>query len=919
MFGFLVFIDKTQAHAQTTSTAALIAQIEQQLAALTQQLVQYLSQHQTCYTFNSNLGFNQSGTMDVVELHIFLLKQGISYAPDDIVTYNQGTSNAVTTFQEKYASEILWPSGLKRGTGYFGTATRNKADKLAGCNGTNPITNPTSNCTANYQQKCSGNYLFWYDSCGNQGNLANTCPNGCSNGACLSSPTINPNCTQNYQRECYNGNSYNYDSCGNQGTLIQTCSNGCSNGTCTASTTSTNTNNCLAACPPAVNGIYYSVDCSGTSSPCSSGQICQLTHTNASVYNPTTGLVTVTSNLTGSQCTTPAQVLTTIQVTPSTATLQAGNSQYLTAQGFDQSNNADYVSSFTWQSTNQTVATVNSYGNVTALSPGTANITATSGNVTGSSAITVTAAPTSPTNSCQASCYGTQYAIDCTGTSSTYCSAGTVCQLIINTTYPVVNGVPTPLQTITGSQCVSSSNPNPNPNPVACTESNWTHTFSPTTCPASGQQIETSTQTGTCTGGVTYPATQTINCTYQAPAITAIAISPAAFTLGFSGGAMFDASKQLAAVDQNNNPITSGLTWNSTNTSIAVVDNTGLVSPRGVGTATITATSGSVTSNNSIATVNASGGYIPPPTVDIKANNSDGPITVASGASTSLSWTSTNASSCTASIFAPGAWPVGNSGSTINWSGSRPTSGYQATSLIGPFSVKYILTCTSSSGVTVSDSVTVNASGTVSTTPTISLFTVNGNSTDFGMPVPLPMSGISFSLAWNSANATSCAASGDWSGNLAVPGGSQLLNTYSTATVPVSNAILNGKDLVLFTITCSNDAGQTATSNISVVLTGSQVITFGGDLTIDNKIHTLYVGRNQNATWPVSIELDEATSGQIAVSATGNSTQGYSYTTNYLTPGAMYYWVAKRMQGGGYPPLRQTIVVGQGGSVQAHY
>jgi hypothetical protein len=48
------------------------------------------------------------------------------------------------------------------------------------------------------------------------------------------------------------------------------------------------------------------------------------------------------------------------------------------------------------------------------------------------------------------------------------------------------------------------------------------------------------------------------------------------------------------------------------------------------------------------------------PTVDLKVNNSDGPITVPYGSSITLTWTSSNANSCTASG---------------GWSGSKSISG----------------------------------------------------------------------------------------------------------------------------------------------------------------------------------------------------------------------------------------------------
>ena len=81
------------------------------------------------------------------------------------------------------------------------------------------------------------------------------------------------------------------------------------------------------------------------------------------------------------------------------------------------------------------------------------------------------------------------------------------------------------------------------------------------------------------------------------------------------------------------------------------------------------------------------------PTVDIKANNSDGPITIAYNTSAILTWTSNNADYCTASG---------------DWSGSKAISGSESTGNLTS-SKTYTLTC-SGPGGSASDSVTVNVS-----------------------------------------------------------------------------------------------------------------------------------------------------------------------------------------------------------------
>lgn len=80
-----------------------------------------------------------------------------------------------------------------------------------------------------------------------------------------------------------------------------------------------------------------------------------------------------------------------------------------------------------------------------------------------------------------------------------------------------------------------------------------------------------------------------------------------------------------------------------------------------------------------------------PPTVDIKANGSDSPSTLPNNSTISLSWTSSNATSCTASG---------------SWSGDKATSGSENQGPLTTGSYTYTIQCTNSAGSR-SDSVTV--------------------------------------------------------------------------------------------------------------------------------------------------------------------------------------------------------------------
>lgn len=84
-------------------------------------------------------------------------------------------------------------------------------------------------------------------------------------------------------------------------------------------------------------------------------------------------------------------ILTTIAVTPSTATLNVGTTQVFTATAKDQYGNTMTGIIFTWTSSNTTVGTIDTNGLFTATAAlGTTTIKAANGTVNGMAAVTVT-------------------------------------------------------------------------------------------------------------------------------------------------------------------------------------------------------------------------------------------------------------------------------------------------------------------------------------------------------------------------------------------------------------------------------------------------------------------------------------------------------------------------------------------------
>jgi hypothetical protein len=149
------------------------------------------------------------------------------------------------------------------------------------------------------------------------------------------------------------------------------------------------------------------------------------------------------------------------------------------------------------------------------------------------------------------------------------------------------------------------------------------------------------------------------------------------------------------------------------------------------------------------------------PSVSISAD----PTIISAGGSTTLTWSTVNATACTAS----GAW-----------SGAKPTAGTEGR---GPLSGSnnFILTCDNGTGGVGSGSVTV---GTAQAIPAPSVdLNANPTNVDVGGPT---------TLDWTSNSASSCTASGGWSGAKMISGSQNI----GSVTQPTS-----------FVLTCQGTGG----------------------------------------------------------------------------------------------------------------
>ena len=176
------------------------------------------------------------------------------------------------------------------------------------------------------------------------------------------------------------------------------------------------------------------------------------------------------------------------------------------------------------------------------------------------------------------------------------------------------------------------------------------------------------------------------------------------------------------------------------------------------------------------------------------ASLSAAPSSVASGGVSTLTWSSTNATACTASG---------------SWSGAKATSGTQSTgALTMPSS--YSLTCTGAGGSSPVATALVNIVPTATLVANPTVVASGGTST----------------LTWSSTNATSCTASGGWSGAKATSGTQSTGALTATTSYSLSCSGAGGTSSgVTATVTTSNGAVGVSPKIAAVVQSQTQQFT----------------------------------------------------------------------------------------------
>ena len=242
-----------------------------------------------------------------------------------------------------------------------------------------------------------------------------------------------------------------------------------------------------------------------------------------------------------------------IAVTPPNLTLPVKSSRQFTATArYSEGTDYDITKRVTWGSSDPSIATINESGLATAVAPGTATITATSGTLSGSQTLTVTSLLSSisvtPTDPSMAE--GSYRLFTATGTYSN----GTSEVIRSQATW---SSSDTTVATVTYGGLVTAVAP--------------------------GTATITATQ-GSISGHTTVTVTPLT--------LSSISVTHANATLPAGVTQQFRATGIYSEGTINN--ITTQVTWSSSDPSVATVNDKGLVTTIAEGTATITATSGTI-------------------------------------------------------------------------------------------------------------------------------------------------------------------------------------------------------------------------------------------------------------------------------------------------------------------------------------
>ena len=344
-------------------------------------------------------------------------------------------------------------------------------------------------------------------------------------------------------------------------------------------------------------------------------------HTGTSIITAMSGTISRTTTAT---VTPLVPVLHTITISPATISIIANNATIFTATTLDQFNQP-ITTTVTWTSSNPAIGTIDQNGVFTAISPGTATITASSGTVNGVAIANVT--PAAPVE--------IPVLTTITISPATISLAAGSINIFTATTLDQSN------HPISATVIWDSSDPT-----VGTINQSGIfsalHTGSTIITASSGNII-----------GVA-AANVTPSVSVEIPVLTRITISPLTTSLIVDNATVFTAT----TLDQFNQPITTTVTWTSSNPAICTIDQNGVFTAISPGTATITASSGNI---SGVAVANVTSAPITQPILT-KITITPLTLNIAAGSSTILMATTTDQFDHSIST-------------TVTWNSSNPDVG----------------------------------------------------------------------------------------------------------------------------------------------------------------------------------------------------------------------------------------------------
>jgi len=422
----------------------------------------------------------------------------------------------------------------------------------------------------------------------------------------------------------------------------------------------------------------------------------------ASVQGTTT-ITAASGSITGSTTlTVTAPQLKSIAVTPANPSLAKGTSQQLTATGtYSDGSTLDITRVVTWSSGSPAIATVDGSGLATSVAVGSTVVTATSGSVSGSTNLTVTAAALvsiAVTPAIPSLPLGMQQQFTATGT---YTDATTQ-DISATVTW---SSSQTSVATITAQGLASAA--------------------------AIGNST-VSAKLGSVQGSTTLTVTAAV--------LVSIAVSPASPSIPLGTAQQFAATGTFS--DNTSQDLTPSVVWSADSPAVVTIAAGGLATSASVGSSAVTATSGSVT-GSAMLTVT--------PAQLVSVAVTPGTATVAAGVSQQFTASGTFTDGSVQDVTLTGHWSSSNA-SVATVSNTPGSQGLTSTSTTGTSTITI-----SSGGVSGSGTLNVTAAALVSITITPQAATIaEGQTQQFaanGTYTDGSTQDITAVVTWSSANA----------------------------------------------------------------------------------------------------------------------------------------------------------------------